>query len=47
MLPEKSRFTRRVTFIIDDQGILRHADGEVKAESHGHDLVEVVRKLQG
>jgi len=40
-------YAARVTFVIDDKGILRHVDTGVKVDSHGKDLVEVVRRLKG
>lgn len=44
---EKRDFAKRVTFVIDPKGILRHVDEGVQVDSHGDDLVQVVRKLQG
>jgi peroxiredoxin len=35
-----------VTFVIDPAGVLRAIDEQVKVESHGTDLAELVRKLQ-
>jgi peroxiredoxin len=40
-------YTNRVTFVIDDKGVLRHVDTAVKVDSHGKDVVEVVKKLKG
>lgn len=40
-------YSARVTFVIDDKGILRHADGKVNVASHGADLAGVVRGLRG
>ena len=39
-------YAARVTFVIDEKGILRHVDSGVKVDSHGKDLVEVVRALR-
>lgn len=47
VLPAKARFTKRVTFVIDDKGVLRHVDEAVKVKHHGEDLVALLRKLQG
>ena len=41
------RFANRVTFVLDEKGVLRHIDQSVEVTTHGADLVEVVRKLQG
>jgi peroxiredoxin Q/BCP len=38
-------FARRWTFVIDDQGIIRAIDTEVKAASHGTDLVGKLQEL--
>jgi len=47
VLPKDGRFAQRVTFVIDPEGVLRHVDAEVQVRSHGADLVELVRRLQG
>ena len=39
-------FARRVTFIIDDEGVLRHIDEKVSVRSHGSDLATLVEGLQ-
>ncbi len=46
VLPDGARWTNRVTFVIDDKGILRAIDTEVRVKTHGHDLVERVVELQ-
>ena len=46
VLAGKRRFTRRVTFVIDNEGVLRHIDERVKVDSHGADLAAVIRNLQ-
>ncbi len=38
--------TNRWTYVIDDKGILRHLDRGVKVDSHGADLLEVLRKRE-
>jgi len=38
-------YANRVTFVIDDKGVLRHIDQQVKVDSHGIDIAEVVRRL--
>ena len=40
------RFAKRVTFVIDEKGTLRHVDSSVKVNSHGEDLAELVYNLQ-
>lgn len=39
-------FAKRITFVIDDEGVLRHIDTKVNVKSHGGDLVELVSRLQ-
>lgn len=46
VLADGARFASRVTFVIDDQGILRAVDDGVKVETHGTDLVELVESLK-
>ena len=46
VLHPSKRFSSRVTFVIDDEGIVRHIDQQVSVQSHGADLVGVVRELQ-
>jgi len=40
-------YSARVTFVVDDKGILRHIDRKVSVDSHGKDLAGVVRGLRG
>jgi len=47
VLPEGGRFASRVTFVIDDEGILRARDDSVNVDTHGVDVVELVEKLRG
>ena len=46
VLPEAARWTKRVTFVIDDKGVLRHVDGKVNVDSHGSDLLELVAEMK-
>ena len=39
-------FSKRVTFVIDPEGLLRHIDEGVKVDSHGADLVKLLQRLQ-
>jgi thioredoxin-dependent peroxiredoxin len=39
-------FARRVTFVIDDRGILRLVDDKVDVTNHGRDLVARIRELR-
>ena len=45
--PPDGRFTQRVTFIIDDKGVLRHIDREVDVNAHGMQLADLIVELQG
>lgn len=36
----------RVTFVIDEQGTVRHIDREVNVDSHGSDLISLLRALR-
>lgn len=40
-------YASRVTFVIDDKGVIRHVDQMVSVGTHGADLVEVVKGLKG
>ena len=46
VLPEKARWTKRFTFVIDDKGVLRHVDREVDVNAHGTDLAVVIAELK-
>lgn len=35
----------RVTFVIDRNGIIRHADNKVNVRTHGHDLEAVLARV--
>jgi peroxiredoxin Q/BCP len=39
-------YTQRVTFVIDEQGILRHVEENVSVDTHGADLAALVQKLR-
>jgi peroxiredoxin Q/BCP len=39
-------FARRVTFVLDDQGILRHVEEKVNVTKHGDELAELIKKLR-
>ncbi len=41
------KYARRVTYVLDPEGILRYVDEQVNVASHGTDLVALVRKLKG
>jgi len=45
-LPVNGRFSQRMTFIIDDEGILRHIDDKVDVNAHGMQLAELIVQLQ-
>lgn len=47
VLPPNGRFTKRVTFIIDDKGVLRHIDEKVDVNAHGMQLADLIVELQG
>jgi len=47
VLPPNGRFTQRVTFIIDDKGVLQHIDKEVDVNAHGMQLADLIVELQG
>jgi peroxiredoxin Q/BCP len=37
---------KRVTFVLDEKGVVRHVDTQVDVSKHGADLVGVIRKLR-
>lgn len=45
VLAEGASWTGRVTFVIDDAGVLRKIDNNVKVGSHGEDLLFMVEEL--
>jgi peroxiredoxin len=46
-LSERGRYAGRISFVIDDKGVLRHVDREVDVSSHGTDIAALVKKLRG
>jgi peroxiredoxin Q/BCP len=47
VLARGEKFADRVSFVVDDQGVLRHVVRDVKVDSHGADVAELVTKLRG
>jgi peroxiredoxin Q/BCP len=47
VLMEGRPMSKRVTFVIDDQGVLRHVDEKVDVNAHGKDLVALIGRLRG
>ena len=45
-LGRSGRWASRVTFIIDDAGVLRHVFEKVSVRSHGDDVIEKCRALR-
>ncbi|MBI3947937.1 MAG: redoxin domain-containing protein [Armatimonadetes bacterium] len=45
VLNAKGTAAQRWTFVIDDQGIIRHIDRKVKTDTHGKDLAEALGAL--
>lgn len=39
-------YANRITFVVDGTGIVRAIDRSVNVDSHGQDLVAVIKKLQ-
>lgn len=39
-------WTNRVTFVVDEKGVLRYRDDQVDVDSHGEDLAELVLRLR-
>jgi peroxiredoxin Q/BCP len=46
VLAEKARYANRVTFVLDDKGVVRLIDEQVNVDKHGTDLVERIRKAK-
>ena len=42
----RDAYTKRVTFVIDPQGVLRAIDDGVQVTQHGQDLVTLLEELQ-
>jgi len=47
VLDPKGTYTQRLTFLIDEQGVLRKVLEQVDVEHHGKELAELVKKLRG
>lgn len=47
VLSGKARWASRVTFVIDEQGVLRAIEDGVKVRTHGEDLVKLIERLKG
>ncbi len=46
VLAPGGRFARRVTFVVDPEGIVRHVDSSVDVVRHGADLADVIAGLR-
>lgn len=46
VLDPTGQFTKRVTFVIDDRGVLRHVLDKVSVQTHGADLAALIDKLK-
>jgi peroxiredoxin Q/BCP len=46
VLPEDARWTKRVTFVIDGEGVVRAIDDAVRVATHGEDLVALLESLE-
>ena len=47
VLMKRRSYARRVTFIIDAQGVIRAIDAKVDVNQHGENLVELIGELRG
>lgn len=47
VLKKDAKWTGRVTFVIDPEGVLRKVDDGVKVRSHGADLIASLEILMG
>lgn len=47
VLAPGGQFTKRVTFVIDDQGVLRKILDKVNVQAHGADLAALIDELRG
>jgi peroxiredoxin len=45
VLAPSGEYTRRWTFFLDGDGVIRRIDKEVKSASHGSDLVRALKEL--
>ena len=46
VLVEKRRFARRVTFVLDEEGVVQLVDEKVDVNTHGDELVESIARLR-
>lgn len=46
VLEPGAKFANRVTFVIDDQGVIRKVLDKVDVKSHGEDLAVLVEELK-
>ncbi len=47
VLMEGKPYAKRITFVIDDKGVLRLVDEKVDVTNHGTDLLAAIAKLRG
>lgn len=47
VLMERRPYARRVTFVVDDKGILRHVFEKVDVRAHGKEVADVLKRLKG
>lgn len=47
VLPVNGSYAQRVTFVIDEKGVLRHVDEKVDVTKHGNQLADLIVDLQG
>ena len=47
VLDPSGKYAQRVTFVIDDKGILRKVIEKVDVKTHGEDLAVLVEELKG
>ena len=46
VLSPDGAYARRITFVIDAKGVLRHVDQKVDVRKHGDDLFELIEGLE-
>lgn len=46
VLSKKANYTKRMTFLIDPKGVLRHVSEKVDVMNHGEDMLELLLDLQ-
>ena len=42
----RGNYANRVTFVLDEKGVLRHIETQVKVKTHGEDLLSVIEELR-